>query len=281
MLNHIGFIMDGNRRYSKKNNLEYKEGYKQGMLQFFNILKWQVISDISTTSFFALSLDNSKKRNSKELETIKNLIVSLLEDPQFEYFCIENGVFVQVRGRYFLNNRINKELLELDRVREEKNMNSLNKNIVTKKIDVELSSLGFESENELLESVEKKIIEFEEKLFNKFEKPKYYVNIALFYDGVDEIITTTQKIAQKVKEEKLEINDINYELFTQYSYFSNTSAPQIIVRTGDAPRISGFLLFLSAYSELYFTKKLWPELTITDLDEIVTWFSSIQRNFGK
>ena len=281
MLNHIGFIMDGNRRFSKKNNLEYKDGYKQGMLQFFNVLKWQVTSNISTTSFFALSLDNSKKRNSKELETIKNLILSLLDDPKFERYCVENGVLIQVRGRYFKDNKINRELLELDRSKEEKNQTQINKNLISKKVDKELSTLGFQSEDDLLESVEKKIIEFETKLFQNFEKPKYYVNIALFYDGVDEIITTTQRIAQKVKDLELSVEDVNYELFVNESYFSKTLSPQIIVRTGDAPRISGFLLFLSAYSELYFTKKLWPELTYTDLDDIVTWFSSISRNFGK
>ncbi|MCH8520217.1 MAG: undecaprenyl diphosphate synthase family protein [Nanoarchaeota archaeon] len=281
MLNHIGFIMDGNRRYSKRNNLEYKDGYKLGMLQFFNILKWQVTTDIQTTSFFALSLDNSKKRASKELETIKDLIITLLEDPQFEEFCIENGVFVQMRGRYFIDNRINTQLVELDRTKEEKNLNSISKNLILKKADKELSTLGFESENDLLQSVEKKIIEFEEKLFKKFEKPKYYVNIALFYDGVDEIITTTQRIAKKVKEEDLNIEEINSELFVQESYFSNTPPPQVIVRTGDAPRISGFMLFLSAYSELYLTKKLWPELNVEDLNKIINWFTSIQRNFGK
>ena len=273
--------MDGNRRYSKKYNLEYREGYKLGMLQFFKILQWQVASNIQTTSFFALSLDNSKKRSSNELETIKDLILSLLEDPQFEEFCIKNGVFIQIRGRYFKDNRINTELVEQNRNKEEKNISQINKTIISKKVDKEISALGFENEDDLLQSVEKKIIEFEEKLFENFQTPNYYVNIALFYDGVDEIVTTTQRIAQKVKNNELQVEDISTETFFDLSYFSNTSPPQIIVRTGDAPRISGFMLALSAYSELYLTKQLWPELEENDLNNILLWYKQISRNFGK
>lgn len=277
MINHIGFIMDGNRRYSKKNNLELKEGYKKGMLQFFNVLQWQIKNNIYTTSFFALSLDNSKKRNSGELETIKTIMLELLEDPSFEDFCVKQGVLLQIRGRYFLNNRINRSLLEQDRSK----LSYLQENLLNKKAKKQLSSLSFESEDELLESVERKIIEFEEKLFTIHSKESYVANIALFYDGIDEIISTTQKIAKQVQEKTLALDDIDIDVFKQASYFSNTPFPDIIVRTGDAPRISGFMLFLSAYSELYLTSKLWPELNEQDLDGIISWFNTIQRNFGK
>ncbi|MFT4244758.1 MAG: undecaprenyl diphosphate synthase family protein [Candidatus Woesearchaeota archaeon] len=281
MLHHVGFIMDGNRRFSKKNNLDYSKGYEKGMLKFFEIIQWQVRKNIKTTSFFALSLDNSKKRNSKELETIKNLIISLLEDPLFEEFCIKNGVFVQIRGRYFTNNRVNKELHKLDRKNEGLKQHNLSKNLISKKVDSQLLALGFQSEDELLDLIEKKIIEFENKLFKEFKKPYFSVNIALFYDGVDEIITTTQRIALKVKEKELNIEDISTQTFFELSYFSNTSPPEIIVRTGDAPRISGFMLALSSYSELYFTKQLWPELEEKDLNNILLWYTNISRNFGK
>lgn len=270
MIKHIGFIMDGNRRYSKKNNLSYAHGYKEGMLQFFKVLKWQVKRNIETTSFYALSLDNAQKRGSEELETIKNIITQLLEDPQFEEYCVENKISLNLRGRYFKNNRINKELLEED----EKKLNGIEKNYV----NFQIKKNQHFNQNELLETIEKKIIKFEEKLPKKCN---HFVNIALFYSGVDEIVTTTQEIAKKVENNELRIQDIDEELFRNTSYFSSTSPPEIIVRTGDAPRISGFMLFLSAYSEIYLTPKLWPELNEEDLNEIISWFKNQSRNFGK
>jgi undecaprenyl diphosphate synthase len=74
MINHIAWIMDGNRRYSKKNNVSLKEGYKVGMDQFINILKFQIDKKIKHTSFFALSSDNYKKRPENELKPIVDLI---------------------------------------------------------------------------------------------------------------------------------------------------------------------------------------------------------------
>ena len=64
-------------------------------------------------------------------------------------------------------------------------------------------------------------------------------------------------------------------------YCDKTSIPDIIVRPGDAPRLSGFYLWDSKYSEIYLTKKLWPELNEEDFKNIINWFINIKRNFGK
>ena len=57
--------------------------------------------------------------------------------------------------------------------------------------------------------------------------------------------------------------------------------PQVIVRPGDAPRLSGFMLWDSEYSEIYLTKKLWPELDENDFKDILEFYSKQSRNFGK
>ncbi|MFP4402452.1 MAG: undecaprenyl diphosphate synthase family protein [Candidatus Nanoarchaeia archaeon] len=275
---HIGFIMDGNRRFSKQYNLNYKEGYTKGMLQFFNVIKWQVERQIKTTSFYALSLDNAQKRSRDELESIKSIIMQLLEDPQFEQYCIQHSIKLHLRGRYFKDNHFLKNVFDTD-------LKQFSNNIQAKMLQNQ-----FSKNQELLEYLQTKISIYEEKLqsahnLNQSSKTLdqyiYHVNIALFYDGVDEIVTTTQHIARKVKNNELNIEDISKEVFQQESYFPSTNPPEIIVRTGNAPRISGFMLFLSAYSEIYLTPKLWPELEKKDLDEILTWFSKQSRNFGK
>lgn len=255
--------MDGNRRFSKKNNLPLTQGYERGMLQFYNILKWQVKNNIETTSFFALSLDNAHKRTKEELTTIKEVAKSLFS-PEFEEYCINNNIEIRIKGRYFKNNIVNEEKVKFD----EKSLTYSNKKEL-----LELKN----NETEFIEIIEEKAKNVNSKVSN----PKFYSNIALFYDGQEEISSTCQEIVQAVLDKEIKIEDITPQLFKEKSYFNNSISPQIIVRTGDSPRISGFMLFDSAYSELYLTKKLWPELDEESLDEILKWFISLKRNFGK
>jgi undecaprenyl diphosphate synthase len=122
------------------------------------------------------------------------------------------------------------------------------------------------------------IKQFKEKYeeHNKtIQNPKLTCTIALNYGGQEEILYAIKQII------KQNINNPTLEDIKKNLYFNDIPSPEIIVRTGDAPRISGFLLFDSAYSELYLSKKLWPELTSEDITEITTWFEKVQRNFGK
>ena len=267
-LSHIGFIMDGNRRYAKKSNLELKEGYKAGMLQFYSILQWQVSQCIHTTTFFALSLDNAQKRKKEELIAIKNVITTLLEDPQFEKYCKEHKVEIRIKGRYSKDNQeVNEETVKFDR--EE----------IIKKSDMNKRELFDmkDQEEELIRNIQKRVKE----LNSSFDTPQFVVNIALFYDGQEEIAYATQQIAKEVKKGNINIEDITPQIIKEHIYFNDSNFPQVVVRTGQAPRISGFMLFSSAYSEIFFSQKMWPELTTQDLDEIMNWFNRQSRNFGK
>lgn len=261
MISHIGFIMDGNRRFAKKNNLPLKEGYEEGMLQFYKVVKWQVQQNIHTTTFFALSLDNSKKRKKEELQTIKSVITKLLENPKFEKFCFEHSIKIQIKGRYFQNNKVNEEILKLDSKE------------INKKELFEMKK----NEEELIRNVEKKVTQ----LNSSIQEPNFIVNIALFYDGQDEIAAACQKISKLVLNKELSIQDITPEIIKKHLYLNDSNSPEIIVRTGAAPRLSGFMLFDSAYSELYLTEKMWPELNEESLNGILEWFDSQNRNFGK
>jgi len=108
---------------------------------------------------------------------------------------------------------------------------------------------------------------------------QYVVNFALAYGGRAEIIDTTRKIAQKVKEGKLNPEDINEDLFMQNLYMS--SEPELIIRTSGEQRTSGFLIWQGSYSELYFCKKMWPEFEKEDLIEAIEDYKSRHRRFGK
>ena len=100
------------------------------------------------------------------------------------------------------------------------------------------------------------------------------LNIALNYGGRSEILDALRAF----KNSKLIINEKN---FYKFLYNSNLPDPDIIIRTGGDYRISNFLLWQSAYSELFFTKTLWPNFNYSKLKKIIINFNSRKRNFGK
>ena len=104
------------------------------------------------------------------------------------------------------------------------------------------------------------------------------VNLALAYDGRAEIVDACRRIAEKVRDSKLEIGKIDERIIQKNLYLS--SSPDLIIRTGGESRLSGFLLWGSSYSEFYFTPKLWPEFTKEDLIQALEEFDSRERRYG-
>ena len=100
------------------------------------------------------------------------------------------------------------------------------------------------------------------------------LNIALNYGGRSEILDAFKTF----KKSKLSINEKN---FNKFLYSPKLPDPEIIIRTGGDLRISNFLLWQSAYSELFFTKTLWPNFNFTKLNKIISDFNKRKRNFGK
>ena len=101
---------------------------------------------------------------------------------------------------------------------------------------------------------------------------KLQINLALNYGSKKEIAYAFKKLNKK---KKISENDISNSLFTK-----NIPDPEILIRTGNTQRLSNFLLWQIAYTEIFFEKKLWPDFKIEDLNRIVKKFSNIKRNFG-
>ena len=110
---------------------------------------------------------------------------------------------------------------------------------------------------------------------NKTSKnSKLQINLALNYGSKFELIDAFKKL----KKTKDKINEKN---FIKYLQTKNIPDPDILIRTGNTNRLSNFLLWQIAYSEIFFEKKLWPEFTEKDYNKIIKKFKSIKRNFGK
>ena len=101
------------------------------------------------------------------------------------------------------------------------------------------------------------------------------VNLAFNYSSKVELINTFNKIIKKNF-----IKKITTELVEKNLYTSGIPDPEILIRTGGKNRLSDFLLWQMAYSEIFFIKKLWPDFKSTDLNKIVKEYSKIKRNFG-
>jgi undecaprenyl diphosphate synthase len=110
---------------------------------------------------------------------------------------------------------------------------------------------------------------------------KLFLNIAFNYGGRKEIVSAAKKLAKKVLTGILSIQDINEELFSNHLYNINMIDPDLIIRTGGEYRISNFLLWQLAYSELYFTDTLWPDFSKEDLTKAIINFQNRERRYGK
>ena len=102
------------------------------------------------------------------------------------------------------------------------------------------------------------------------------LSIALNYGGRDEIIRATKKIIM----ESIPPEEINEKSFPDFLDTSDIPDPDLLIRTGGEKRISNFLLWQLAYTEIYFTDVLWPEFNEQELDNAINWFSGRQRRFG-
>lgn len=106
------------------------------------------------------------------------------------------------------------------------------------------------------------------------------LNIAMNYGGRDELVTATKKIAEKVKNGELSVDDINAELISDSIYTAGQPDPDLIIRPSGEFRISNFLLWQSAYAEYYISDKLWPDFSTDDLDKAIAEFSTRNRRYG-
>ncbi len=105
--------------------------------------------------------------------------------------------------------------------------------------------------------------------------------MALSYSSRWEINTAIKKIAEQVKQNKLQPADITTEIVQQYLCTSQFPDPELMIRTSGEYRISNFLLYQLAYAELYFTNTLWPDFRKENLYEAILDYQGRERRFGK
>ena len=106
------------------------------------------------------------------------------------------------------------------------------------------------------------------------------LNLALNYGGRAEIVRATKAIVKAFSDGKVRLEDVDENMFAEHLYTHGQNDPDLIIRTAGEKRLSNFLLWQSAYSELYFIEKNWPEFNQEDLMDALDEFKSRRRKYG-
>ena len=226
---HIALIMDGNRRWARKNCLPYIAGHRAGASVLQNMVDFCSELGIRVLTVYAFSTENWK-RSKDEVSELMDLIREYL-----------NNVEEKVRGKNI-------------RVRFLGNTSTLDESITTgvKKVeDLTKGNTGL--------------------LFN----------IALNYGGRTEIADAVRKICKGISNGELNIDSITEETVAENLYTPpDVPEPDLLIRTGGELRISNFLLWQLAYTELWFTPVYWPDFTKRHLLEALGDYQRRNRRYG-
>ncbi|EQD49527.1 undecaprenyl pyrophosphate synthetase [mine drainage metagenome] len=191
-------------------------------------------------------------------------------------WCMDIGIKVVTVYGFSTENlkRSNEEVDFLFRLID-RSLNELMKDERVKKNGIKVRVIG---QKEHLPDYLKETIRNAERLTSKYNN--FRLNLAIGYGGREEILDGIKRIAGDVVSKKIDINDINEELFRTYLYDSSVPDPDLILRTSGEERVSNFLLWQSAYSELYFTEVYWPDLKHVDFLRAIRNFQLRKRRYG-
>lgn len=151
-----------------------------------------------------------------------------------------------------------------------KETKTLNKNNIRLKAIGDLKSLPGNCYGELKNSIDKTA-----------QNDGMTLVLALSYSSRWEIVDATKKLLNDVKQNRIKVEDVTESVFNSYLCTHNIPDPDLLIRTSGEYRISNFLLWQLAYSELYFTQKLWPDFREEDLLEAIEDYKKRERRFGK
>ncbi len=150
-----------------------------------------------------------------------------------------------------------------------KELDTLNKNNIRLNAIGDLRSLPKENYKKLIETIEE-----------TSENDRMTLTLAMSYSSRWEIINAVKKITADVELQKLNSNNITEELFESYLSTYNIPDPELLIRTSGELRVSNYLLWQIAYSELYFTDVLWPDFREEELYKAIVEYQDRERRFG-
>ena len=228
MPKHIAIIMDGNRRWAKKQGKPASYGHKEGAKTLEKIVRYANKIGLKYITVYAFSTEYWK-RAEDDVKALMLLLQNYLD--AYSKRADTENIRVKILG------------------------------------DITALSDGMQK------SIKKCMERTKDNTGVTF-------NIALNYGGRDEIIKAIKKIAEDVKENKLDINNITEEVVSNNLYTNGQPDPDLLIRTSGELRLSNFLPWQLVYSEFLFIDKNWPDFEEEDLDNAIIEYQKRTRKFG-
>ncbi|OLD00975.1 di-trans,poly-cis-decaprenylcistransferase [archaeon 13_1_20CM_2_54_9] len=233
MPEHVGIILDGNRRWAWQKALTPNDGHSVGAKVGEEVLNWCLDLGIKTLTLYTFSTENFE-RPSEEV----NAVLKIVEE-------------------------------EASKLRRDQRLHSQRVRVkVLGKIDLLPSSL-----RDVLVQLENETRNYD----------GHFLNVAIAYTGRAEIVDATKKIVEAVYQGSLSADQIDEDIFHKYLYTAHlpNPYPDLVVRTSGEERLSGFLLWQAAYSELVFVDVYWPEFRKIDFLRAIRLYQRRHRRFGR
>jgi len=229
---HVGIILDGNRRYAKKQGLEVPwYGHHRGAAKVMEVLEILWEAGVKVCTLYAFSVENFE-RDKDEVNEIMNLAKEKFSELVGNKDVHKYKVRVQAIGR-------------VDLLPE----------------DVQIAIMAAEEDTK--------------------QYSDYILNVAIGYSGRAEVVDAVKAIGEKIKAGTMEPSDVNEDVIEAHLYTNGVPDPDLIIRTSGEERLSGFLLWQSAYSELYFAQIYWPAVRRIDIWRALRSYGDRSRRFGK
>ncbi|XP_074276785.1 dehydrodolichyl diphosphate synthase CPT3-like [Silene latifolia] len=247
--NHIAFIMDGNRRFAKKKNLDERDGYRAGFLALMFMLKQCYELGIRYITIYSFAIDNFK-RHPEEVKCLMELMQEKVEGfLEYEGMITKYGIRVIFVGNLGL-------LSESLRVAAKRAMEATSMNTTT----FLLICVAYSSTDEIVRSVE--------KTFNFHHSKNHFVS-EITENGEKKALFSGERSEEyddsSEKEDENEVGIIKMREIKNNLYMSIAPEPDIVIRSSGATRLSNFLLWQTQSCLLYCPAVLWPELRLRHL----------------
>jgi tritrans,polycis-undecaprenyl-diphosphate synthase [geranylgeranyl-diphosphate specific] len=233
MPEHVGIILDGNRRWASEKSLVSTDGHWAGAKVGEQVLDWCLEYSIKTLTLYTFSTENFA-RPTEEVRTILKIVEEEIKKLEKDARLHSQKVRVKAIGRT--------DLLP-----------------------------------DSLQDVFKRL----EDQTGKYDG--HFLNLAIAYTGRAEIVDATRKIVEDVSQGNLSPQHIDEDTFHKYLYTAHlpNPNPDLVIRTSGEERLSGFLLWQSAYSELVFVDVYWPEFRKIDFLRAIRLYQMRHRRFGR
>ena len=250
---HIGFILDGNARWARKRMLPIQVGHIKGADRGISTLKLCKELNIEYVTMYVLSAENMK-RDQKELQDIMGIVYDYVT--KFKVEAKKEGIRIKILGDLTDQNDDHSEKLPIHLTKE-------------------LFALQEESDSWPSHS---SIGPGENMFNNSNSNQRTTVCLAINYGARQDIINACKRIALKsISDESL----LNEESLKQELSTRDLPDPDLIIRTAGEKRLSNFLLWEAAYSELYFSDALWPDFDERELTLALVDYCQRERRYGK